>query len=87
MAAILNFEHRMKSYYLIGSRNRISIEYNYKKSHYTGLCAIEGHFMNFVFSVAAILDYLKSSADFIFFLFIYFYFHFILFFFTLGALK
>ena len=46
----------MKFYYRIGSRNGISIENTYKKSHYSALCAIEGHFPNFEFSVAAILD-------------------------------
>ena len=54
----------MKFYYPKGSRNGISIQNTYKKSHCRALCAIEGHFMNFVFSVAAILDYAKSSTGF-----------------------
>ena len=62
MAAILNLELRSKFYNPIGSRNGISIQNTCKKRYYTALYAIEGHFMNLVFSVAAILDYSKISA-------------------------
>ena len=55
----------MKFYDRIGTRNGFSFQNTYEKSHYTALCAIEAHFMNFVFLVAAILDYSKSSANFL----------------------
>ena len=64
MAAILNLELRSKFYNPIGSRNGISIQNTCKKRYYTALYAIEGHFMNLVFSVAAILDYSKCAAVF-----------------------